>query len=353
VVLLEDRTVPDCAVCYRESLVRIGIIGAGQIGTTVAMALDRGRIVIDATNYFAERDGASPGIDQDSTTSSETIEDYFDDVRVVKTMNTLNYLPLGQRGVPAGTEGRLALPYAGNDPAAKAVVAGLLDDMGFDTIDTGSLKSGARWQQPGSPLFNRVLTAAQIRTELDQLDHNIGHRRAPDSALRIGAVFPQNEVGNDPGAIRAWAQTVEQLGYSHILAYDHVLGAGTSTRPGWSGYTSETSFHEVFVLFGYLAGVTTSVEFVTGVLVLPQRQTALVAKQAAEVDVLSGGRLRLGVGVGWNKVEYDGLAEPFHDRGARADEQVEVLRRLWTEPTITFEETDGSRRVHPMPTPAR
>jgi probable F420-dependent oxidoreductase len=154
--------------------------------------------------------------------------------------------------------------------------------------------------------------------------------------VRIGAVFPQTEIGDDPGEIRDWAQAVEGLGYRHALAFDHVLGAGVDTRPGWTGYTSDTAFHEVFVLFGYLAAVTRTLELVTGVLVLPQRQTALVAKQAAEVDVLSGGRLRLGVGVGWNNVEYDALGESFTDRGARSEEQVELLRRLWAEPTVTF-----------------
>jgi len=155
--------------------------------------------------------------------------------------------------------------------------------------------------------------------------------------MRIGAVFPQTEIGDDPGVIRAWAQGVEELGYRHVLAFDHVLGAGIDTRPGWRGpYTSDTPFHEPFVLFGYLAAVTSTVELVTGVLVLPQRQTALVAKQAAEVDVLSGGRLRLGVGVGWNEVEYEALGEPFGTRGARSEEQVDVLRRLWAEPTITY-----------------
>jgi probable F420-dependent oxidoreductase len=155
--------------------------------------------------------------------------------------------------------------------------------------------------------------------------------------MRIGAVFPQTEIGDDPATIRSWAEEVERLGYHHILAFDHVIGAGVDTRPGWYGYTSETAFHEVFVLFGYLAAVTTSVELVTGVLILPQRQTALVAKQAAEVDVLSGGRLRLGVGVGWNAVEYDVLNESFGNRGARSAEQVEVLRALWADPTITYE----------------
>jgi probable F420-dependent oxidoreductase len=152
----------------------------------------------------------------------------------------------------------------------------------------------------------------------------------------LGAVFPQHEIGDDPVVIRDWAQAVEEMGYHHVLAFDHVLGAGTDTRPGWQGYTSETAFHEVFVLFGYLAGVTTTLELVTGVLILPQRQTALVAKQAAEVDVLSGGRLRLGVGVGWNHVEYEALGESFTNRGARSEEQIEVLRALWAEPTITY-----------------
>ncbi|WP_030947714.1 LLM class F420-dependent oxidoreductase [Streptomyces sp. NRRL S-646] len=155
--------------------------------------------------------------------------------------------------------------------------------------------------------------------------------------MRIGAVFPQTEIGADPGAVRAWAEAVEELGFRHVVAFDHVLGAGTAGRPGWYGYTSEDLFHEVFVLFGYLAGITRTLELATGVLVLPQRQTALVAKQATEVDVLSGGRLRLGVGIGWNRVEYDALGATFTDRGARSAEQVELLRALWAEPTVTFE----------------
>jgi probable F420-dependent oxidoreductase len=157
------------------------------------------------------------------------------------------------------------------------------------------------------------------------------------SSVRVGAVFPQSEIGDDPGVIRDWAQAVEGLGYRHVLAYDHVLGANAASRPGWRGYDSDTAFHEVFVLFGYLAGLTSEVELVTGVLVLPQRQAALVAKQAAEVDVLSGGRMRLGVGVGWNPVEYEALGEDFGTRGARSEEQVAVLRALWAEPTVTFD----------------
>jgi probable F420-dependent oxidoreductase len=155
--------------------------------------------------------------------------------------------------------------------------------------------------------------------------------------MRIGVVFPQTEFGDDPAAMRDYAQAVEGMGYTHILAYDHVLGADTTNRPNWNrAYTSETPFHEPFVMFAYMAAVTKQVEFVTGVLILPQRQTVLVAKQAAEVDVLSGGRFRLGVGTGWNEVEYEGLNENFHNRGVRSEEQVVVLRMLWGQPSISF-----------------
>ncbi len=170
--------------------------------------------------------------------------------------------------------------------------------------------------------------------------------------MRIGAVFPQTEIGADPGAIRDYAQAVEQVGFAHILAYDHVLGADTSTRPGWRGaYSGESMFHEIFVLFGYLAAIT-RVELVAGVLVLPQRQTALVAKQAAEVDVLTRGRTRLGVGVGWNEVEFQVLGENFRDRGRRIEEQIAVLRRLWTEPSVTFQgrwHTIEAAGINPLP----
>jgi probable F420-dependent oxidoreductase len=155
--------------------------------------------------------------------------------------------------------------------------------------------------------------------------------------MRIGAIFPQTEIGNDPAIIRDYAQAVEEMGYQHILAYDHVVGAGVASRPDWDGpYSSETPFHEIFVLFGYLAAVTRRVELTTGVLILPQRQTALVAKQAAAVDVLSGGRLRLGVGVGWNDVEFQALNEDFGNRGARIEEQIALLRALWSETAISF-----------------
>src|ERR1700676_1287781 len=158
--------------------------------------------------------------------------------------------------------------------------------------------------------------------------------------MRIGVVFPQTEIGADGGAVRAYAETVEDLGFTHVLAYDHVLGADPAVHPGWAGpYDLMSTFHEPFVLFGYLAGFT-SLEFATGVIILPQRQTALVAKQAAEVDLVSGGRLRLGVGLGGNAVEYDALGKTFSDRGRRIEEQVALLRRLWTEPSVTFDGAD-------------
>ena len=155
--------------------------------------------------------------------------------------------------------------------------------------------------------------------------------------MRFGVVFPQTEIGTDPAVIRDYAQTAEGLGYTHILAYDHVLGANPASRPGWSPvYTYKDSFHEPFVLFGYLAGMTKTIELVTGVIILPQRQTALVAKQAAALDVISGGRVRLGIGIGWNPVEYEALGQDFKNRGRRCEEQVELMRKLWTNELVTF-----------------
>lgn len=156
--------------------------------------------------------------------------------------------------------------------------------------------------------------------------------------MRVGVVFPQTEIGSDPGVIKEYAQAAEQLGFRHILAYDHVIGANLASRPGWRPpYTYLDPFHEPFVLFGFLAGLTKQLELVTGILILPQRQTVLVAKQAAALDVLSGGRLRLGIGIGWNPVEYEGLGADFKNRGRRSEEQVEVLRKLWTEELVTFD----------------
>lgn len=158
--------------------------------------------------------------------------------------------------------------------------------------------------------------------------------------MNIGVVFPQTEIGADAGGVRAYVQAAEEFGYAHLLAYDHVLGANTANRPDWNGpYTSESLFHEVFVLFSYVAAITESLELVTGVLILPQRQTALVAKQAASIDRLSNGRLRLGIGVGWNDVEYVALNENFHNRGRRSEEQIAVMRRLWTNDVVDFNGT--------------
>ncbi len=155
--------------------------------------------------------------------------------------------------------------------------------------------------------------------------------------MKIGVVFPQTEIGNDPVAIRDFAQAVEGMGFHHLLVYDHVLGADRDRPGGFAGpYDKDTPFHEPFVLFGHLAAVTSTLELVTGVIILPQRQTALVAKQAAEVDVLSGGRLRLGVGTGWNAVEYEALGEEFGNRGRRQEEQVALLRALWSEDVVDF-----------------
>jgi len=155
--------------------------------------------------------------------------------------------------------------------------------------------------------------------------------------MKIGVVFPQTEIGNDPAAIKAYAEAVESMGFTHVLVFDHVLGANPERPGGWKGpYTYHHAFHEPFVLFGFLAAATQRLELVSGIIILPQRQTALVAKQAAAVDVLSGGRLRLGVAVGWNPVEFEALGENFKTRGARIEEQVELMRTLWTKELVTF-----------------
>jgi probable F420-dependent oxidoreductase len=170
--------------------------------------------------------------------------------------------------------------------------------------------------------------------------------------MKIGVVFPQTEIGADRGAIRVYAERVEALGFTHLLAYDHVLGADPEVHEPWHGpYDIDTTFHEPFVLFGYLAGII-SIELVTGIIILPQRQTALVAKQAAEVDILTNGNFRLGVGLGWNAVEYEALGTNFSDRGRRSVEQVELMRRLWTERSVThdgtYEHVTGAG-IAPMP----
>ena len=169
--------------------------------------------------------------------------------------------------------------------------------------------------------------------------------------MKVGVVFPQTEIGPSPVAIRSYAEAVEAAGYDHLVTYDHVLGA--SARDGLNGpYTVDDQFHEVMVLFGFLAAITTRIELATEILVLPQRQAALVAKQAAEVDLLSGGRLRLGVGLGWNWVEYEALGMDFRTRGRRIEEQVALMRRLWSEPVVEFKGSDhsiSSAGLRPLP----
>jgi probable F420-dependent oxidoreductase len=161
--------------------------------------------------------------------------------------------------------------------------------------------------------------------------------------MQHGAVLPTCEIGNDPVAIRDWAQAAEALGYSHLLVYDHVLGAEHENRakPLFGPYGKDDPFHEPMVLLDYLAGVTRTIGLMTGVLVLPQRQTVLAAKQAIELALLSGGRFRLGVGTGWNYVEYEALGARFEERGRMLDEQVEVLRELWSDALV-----DHTGRFH-------
>jgi probable F420-dependent oxidoreductase len=155
-------------------------------------------------------------------------------------------------------------------------------------------------------------------------------------AFRVGVVFPQLEIEPEPVAIRDFAQGIEAMGYSHLVAYDHIVGADIKTRPDWNmPYTHESLFHEPLALFSFLSACTNALMFSTGVVVLPQRQTVLFGKQAANVDIFSGGRLRLGVGSGWNTIEYEALGVPFENRGARLDDQIRVLRRLWTETSFS------------------
>ncbi len=173
--------------------------------------------------------------------------------------------------------------------------------------------------------------------------------------MDIGIVYPQNELGGDPDAVRKIGLWAESEGVDYLLAYDHVLGADHDDRePALDGpYDLDDPFHDPFVMFAYLAGMTERLEFITGVLILPQRQTALVAKQAADLSLLSGNRFRLGVGVGWNHVEYAALGQDFTTRGARADEQIELLRQLWTSEVVDFAgayDTVERANLNPRPT---
>lgn len=156
--------------------------------------------------------------------------------------------------------------------------------------------------------------------------------------IEVGVVFPQTEIGTDPGVMREYARTAERAGFDHLLAYEHVLGVDPGANPEWEGsFDYRDPFHEPLTLFSHLAAPTDSIEFVTGVLVLPQRRTALVAKQAAQLDVLSEGRLRLGVANGWNEPEFVGMGADFDSRARRIEEQIDVVRRLWTEETVEFD----------------
>src|SRR5438309_2248946 len=171
--------------------------------------------------------------------------------------------------------------------------------------------------------------------------------------MQIGVIFPQTEIGPDPAGVRAYAQAVQEMGFQHLEVFDHVLGADPAEHPGWEGpYNVHSQFHEPMVLFGFLAALAPGLELVTSVIILPQRQATLIAKQAAEVDVLTGGKLRLGVGIGWNPVEFEALGMTFKNRARRFEEQIEVIRRLWTERTVTFEgryHTLSSAGINPRP----
>jgi len=174
--------------------------------------------------------------------------------------------------------------------------------------------------------------------------------------MKLGVVYPQIELQGNPDAVRAIGRAAEEMGFDYLLAYDHVVGAEHKDREPalWGPYTEADPFHDPFVLFAYLAGMTTTLEFATGVIILPQRQTVIVAKQAADLDLLSGERLRLGVGVGWNYVEYDALGQDFSTRGKRANEQIGFMRRLWSEQLVDWQgEFDRIERGNVLPQPKR
>jgi probable F420-dependent oxidoreductase len=174
--------------------------------------------------------------------------------------------------------------------------------------------------------------------------------------MKIGVIYPQTELGGNPKAVDMIGRSVELLGYDYLVMFDHVAGAVRDDRdpPLWGPYSEKDPFHDPLVAFGYLAGITHCVELVTGILVLPQRPTVLVARQTADIDLLSGGRLRLGVGVGWNPVEFNALGQNFHTRGLRLSEQIGLLRRLWKEPSLRFEgKFDKIDRAGINPRPGR
>ena len=186
--------------------------------------------------------------------------------------------------------------------------------------------------------LQRAFDLSRVRRLRSVVGAVVDGHRCDDATVRVGVVYPHQEIGDDPARIAAFAQAAEDLGYAHIAAYDHVLGADPADRPAWwkGAYTHRDAFHEPFVLFGYLAAITKKIEFAFGIVILPQRQTALVAKQAATLDVLSRGRVRFGAGIGWNHVEYEALGMDWRDRARRIEEQIEVLRLLWTEDLVDY-----------------
>src|SRR5882724_6879540 len=207
---------------------------------------------------------------------------------------------------------------------------------------------GPRWREREGPCDG----APQIRHDTLSSRPSCGRLKP----MEIGVVYPQIELRGDPDAVGRIGRTVEDLGFDHLLASDHVLGAvhADRTPPLTGPYTEHDPFHDPLVMFAYLAGITERIRFATGVLVLPQRQTALVGRQAADVDLLSGGRLRLGVGVGWSDVEYEALGQDFRKRGARQEEQIGLMRRLFTEPVVAFSgRFDRIDRAALVPKPAR
>lgn len=173
--------------------------------------------------------------------------------------------------------------------------------------------------------------------------------------MKTGIIYPQNELHGDPGAVRKIGLATEELGFDHLLTYDHVLGATHDREPKLMGpYTENDPFHDPFVMFSFLAGITQRIDLITGIVILPQRQTALVARQVADLELLSNGRLKLGVGIGWNYVEYDALGQNFHTRGKRLEEQIHLLRQLWSEHIVKFEgEFDNIDRATLNPKPKK
>ena len=204
----------------------------------------------------------------------------------------------------------------------------------------------------GTPGIGKTSSSFRVGSSLKM---RFGRFNGRLTLMQIGVAYPQNELRGDPTAVRRFGIAVEDRGFGHLLAYDHVLGAVHANRaPRLMGpYTERDPFHDPFVMFGYLAGITQRIQFTTGILILPQRQTALVARQAADVDLLSGGRLRLGVGIGWNHVEYGALGQDFSTRGARQEEQIDLLRRLFTQQVVDFSgRFDRIDRASLVPKPA-